>query len=196
MAVPALHLDTTQSAPARVASLDPPTLSISTALSGAAEPAITVALAGAFVRLRPEFAPIDIMSAWDYLAFYEAAVEPLSDAPATLDDELRSRIRDWHDRFGDDADTDTRLEGADVPGVGAFRDHVEAVATRAAAVLAGDPAATFFSVLDQQYESAPASVDGLRAVCARIPAARALVTWLLDGGYARARAALESGASH
>lgn len=132
---------------------------------------------------------LDTLRPFEFMAFLEAALQPIVEDASIADDGLRQRVQEWRTRIGD---VDRPEDFAPVarhrlPSAGAWRDILQTSAVEAAVLVSHESRRTFERLCEDAGEALPGNVDALRALMERQPALRAIVGYLLSPRYLSAR---------
>ncbi len=149
-------------------------------------------LGRALAQAQPSLRAAAALSAFEFLAFFEAAIDPLVSGRPAPDAALARRIDGWRERIGPrslPAGT-PRVPRSALPSAGEYREFAERVGIRAGVLLSFDSRTSLRRLLDEAEEDVPVGIEELRDLCRRLPSARALVTYVLSSRYLDARQSL------
>lgn len=154
--------------------------------------AVRFELAVALTMAQPEYIAASVLSAFEFMAWFEATIDPLCSSRPPLDASIQRRIDGYRLRIGA---LPTPADSARGPresfwSAAEYREYALKVAVRAGVLASFDSRTALRLVLDQVEEPMPVGLDELRSVCERVPAARALIAYVLSARYLSARRSL------
>ncbi|TVR03209.1 MAG: hypothetical protein EA398_05490 [Deltaproteobacteria bacterium] len=149
-------------------------------------------LARGLALARNESLLLHTLSPFEFLAFLEAALEPLltdAEQQEPGDAALAEKVRVWRERIGpaDRPPANRRQPRHRLPAAGTWRELMSASAVQAGVLASYESRRTFHRLREAAEEPAPSSVVSLRDLIGRQPELRAIVVFLLSPRYLEAR---------